>query len=92
ADDFAVSLSASDKSADELSRVQEYLAKSKPEQLVESAAATRLGGYVSDPLGTGDLALAMPGALVSVHVGSGEQLTRRQLVDVLVAVGEVIAG
>ncbi|MCA1004349.1 hypothetical protein LCL87_01325 [Rhodococcus hoagii] len=92
ADDFAVAMGVSDKSADELSRTQEYLAKSKPEQLVESSAATRLGGFISDPLGTGDLALAMPGVLVSVHTGGGEQMTRQQMTEVLVAVGKVIAG
>ena len=34
ADDFAVAMGVSAKTADELSRTQEYLAKSKPEQLV----------------------------------------------------------
>lgn len=92
AQDFAVALGASDKTADELSRTREYLAKSKPEQLVESPDATRLGGFISDPLGTGDLALTIPGVLVTVHTAGREQMTRQQMTEVLVAVGKISAG
>lgn len=90
--EFAVSIMSLDQNADQVARTREYLAKSKPGQMVDSPAATRLGGYISEPLGDGSLALAMPGATVAVLTAGGFSLPREQVIDTLVAVGSGIEG
>ncbi|WP_430331469.1 hypothetical protein [Rhodococcus sp. ACT016] len=90
--EFAVSIMPLDQNVDQLARTREYLTESKPGQVIDSPAATRLGGYISAPLGDGSLALAMPGAQVAVLTAGGFSLPREQVVDTLVAIGSGIAG
>lgn len=87
-----VSVSSSLQTAEQLAHTRDYLAKSKPDGLVDAPGAQRIGGYISDPLGDGNLALAMPGVQVFLILPAGVRLPQQQVVDVLVAVGSAIAG
>lgn len=87
-----VSVSPADQTAEELASTRDYLARAKPDRFVAAPSAERLGGYISEPLGDGNLALAMPGAQVVLMLPAGTTLPQQQVVDVLVAVGSAAAG
>ncbi|WP_137873818.1 hypothetical protein [Rhodococcus sp. Q] len=90
-DHVAVLIGELPLSAEAIARQRENLADTKPGEMIESAVATGLGGYISDPLGIGHLALVMPGLMVSASAGDAAGLSQEKLVEVLEAVGSAVA-
>ncbi|WP_305094267.1 hypothetical protein [Prescottella sp. R16] len=86
----SVSLTQSHQTTDQLNRTRDYLKATRPDQLVDSPAATRLGGYLSEPLGDGNLALVLPEIQVALIAGGGAGPGRQQVVDTLIAIGTAL--
>ncbi|WP_137725030.1 hypothetical protein [Prescottella subtropica] len=91
ADGFSMSLTRSRQTAEQITRTRDYLESSKPGQVVDSPAAAHLNGYISEPLGDGNLALTTPAVQVAFIATGGAGPTRQQIVDTLVAIGTVLA-
>jgi hypothetical protein len=89
---FGMTLSEYPFQAEQIASMREHMASTGTGGLIESDAATRLGGYLSDPIGRGDVGLTLPGVLVTFVTVGEEPLPRQQVIDVVLEVGNLLVG